>query len=74
MRRSLLICLSLVLALAGWTMAGADDGFYVIPAMKGKYAPVPKTGQTTSYDDPDRRDDGALRKGVAWPPPAFYRQ
>jgi hypothetical protein len=38
--------------------------------MKGKYAPVPKTGQTTSYGN-DTRDDGALRKGVAWPTPRF---
>jgi len=36
--------------------------------MKGNYAPVPKTGQTTSYDT---RDDGALEKGVAWPTPRF---
>ena len=28
-------------------------------------APVPKTGQTTSYDD-KKRDDGELQKGVAW--------
>jgi hypothetical protein len=36
--------------------------------MKGKYAPVPKTGQTTSYAS---GDDGALQKGVAWPTPRF---
>ncbi len=47
MRRALLISLSLVLALVGWSTVCAEDGFYVIPAMKGKYAPVPKTGQTT---------------------------
>jgi hypothetical protein len=49
MRRVLLISLSLVLALVGWSAVCADDGFYVIPAMRGKYAPVPKTGQTVPY-------------------------
>ena len=32
MRRVLLITLSLVLALVGWSAVGAEDGFYVIPA------------------------------------------
>ena len=64
MRRFLLISLSLVLALAGWSAAGAEDGFYVIPSMKV----VPKTGQTITYGT---RDDGALQKGVAWPTPRF---
>jgi len=49
-------------------MVGADDGFYVIPTMKGNFAPVPKTGQTTVYV---AGDDGALQKGVAWPTPRF---
>jgi PKD repeat protein len=30
---------------------------------------LPKTGQTTSYYN---RDDGDLKKGVAWPSPRFY--
>lgn len=68
MRRVLLISLSLVLSLVGWSTVGAEDGFYVIPAMRGKYAPVPKTGQTTSYGT---RDDAVLHKGVAWPTPRF---
>ncbi len=68
MRRALLISLSLVLALVGWSMVCANDGFYVIPVIKGKYAPVPKTGQTASYAT---GDDGALKKGVAWPTPRF---
>jgi hypothetical protein len=68
MRRFLLISLSLVLALAGWSTVGAEDGFYVIPAMRGKYAPVPKTGQTASTLS---KDDGDLEKGVAWPTPRF---
>ena len=68
MRRVLLITLSLVLALVGWSAVGADDGFYVIPSMRGKYAPVPKTGQTTpSYTG----TDGAWKKGVASPTPRF---
>lgn len=64
MKRVLLICLSLVLALVGWSAVGAEDGFYVIPSMKV----VPKTGQTATYGT---RDDGALQKGVAWPTPRF---
>jgi hypothetical protein len=68
LRRILLICLSLVLALGGWSAVCADDGFYVIPAMRGNYTPVPKTGQTETYD---KGDDGALYKGVAWPTPRF---
>jgi|GEM_PF-2839450 len=32
------------------------------------YAPVPRTGQTTSYR---ANDDGDLKKGVAWPSPRF---
>ncbi|MHB8069848.1 MAG: Lcl C-terminal domain-containing protein [Desulfobaccales bacterium] len=74
MKRAWLICLPLVLVLAGGSAACAQDGFYVIPVKKKNYnylgtpAPVPKTGQTTSYGD---RDDGALQKGVAWPQPRF---
>lgn len=37
-------------------------------------APVWQTGQTVSYDihpDPFKIDDGALRRGVAWPNPRF---
>lgn len=69
MRKALLFFLSLVLmALVGWSTVGADDGFYVIPCMRGNYAPVPKTGQTTPSDT---GTDGALRKGVAWPTPRF---
>ncbi len=58
MRRALLMTLSLVLALAGWSTVGAGDGFYVIPAMKGNYDPVPKTGQTLSYS---AKDDGDMK-------------
>jgi len=66
MRKVLLISLSLVLALVGWSAVCADDGFYVIGG--GKSASVPKTGQTASYA---AGDDGALKKGVAWPTPRF---
>ena len=68
MRRVLLITLSLVLALVGWSAVCAEDGFYVIPTMKGNYAPVPKTGQTEKYGT---GDNGAFEKGVAWPTPRF---
>jgi hypothetical protein len=34
-------------------------------------AAVPRTGQTTSYMSLFHNDDGALRKGVAWPSPRF---
>jgi hypothetical protein len=64
MKRVLLICLSLVLVLGGWSAAFAEDGFYVIPSMKV----VPKTGQTVTYGT---RDDGALQRGVASPTPRF---
>jgi len=67
MRRALLIFLSLVLALIGWSAVCAQD-FYVVPVIKGKYAPVPKTGQTTKYFT---GDDGGWEKGVAWPTPRF---
>lgn len=68
MKKALVLTLSVILALLGLTGVSADDSFYVIPTMKGHYAPVPKTGQTTSYG---ARDDGALEKGVAWPTPRF---
>jgi hypothetical protein len=68
MRRALLIFLSLVFALVGGTTVCAEDGFYVISGIKGKYAPVPKTGQITSYGT---RDDGALHKAAASPTPRF---
>ncbi|MBF0551988.1 MAG: DUF1566 domain-containing protein [Deltaproteobacteria bacterium] len=39
------------------------------PVVASSYpAPVPRTGQTTSYG---AGDDGALQKGVAWPNPRF---
>jgi hypothetical protein len=68
MRRALLIFLSMVLALVCWSTASADDVLYVIGGGTGKYAPVPKTGQTTPYV---AGDDGTLQKGVAWPTPRF---
>ena len=68
MRRALLIFLSLILVLVGSSAVCAEDGFYVIPCMRGNYAPVPKTGQTTPYV---AGDDGTLQKGVAWPAPRF---
>jgi hypothetical protein len=66
MPRVLLFFLPLVLALAGWQVSTAGDGFYAIPVLRGNYAPVPKTGQTYSYYP---GDDGDLEKGVVWPSP-----
>ena len=63
-----MISLSLVLALVGWSAVCAEDGFYILPVIKGKYAPVPKTGFTGSVAT---GDDGDLKKGVAWPSPRF---
>ena len=34
-------------------------------------APVPQTGQATSYDATYNSDDGALKKGIPWPTPRF---
>lgn len=68
MRRVLLMSLLMTLALAGWGTVCADDGFYVIPGQKAKYAPVPQTGQITPYAT---GDDGNLKKGVTWPTPRF---
>ncbi|MHB8069849.1 MAG: Lcl C-terminal domain-containing protein [Desulfobaccales bacterium] len=75
MRRAWLICLPLILALAGWSAVCAKDEFYVIIVKEKKfsypytpYAPLPKSGQTASYGP---RDDGVLQKGAAWPNPRF---
>ena len=67
MRRAFFVALALVLAIVGWGLVCAQD-FYVVPVQKGNFAPVPKTGQTTSYTP---GDDGDLEKGVAWPIPRF---
>jgi len=69
MKRVLVVFMSLVLALVGWTTVCADDGFYVVAGQKANYAPVPKTGQTNPYGLTGT--DGALQKGVAWPTPRF---
>jgi hypothetical protein len=69
MKRAMLIPLSLVLALVGSSTVGAQDEFYVISGVKRNYAPVPKTGQTTSYAF--GIDDGGYQKGVASPTPRF---
>lgn len=44
------------------------EGFETPRATLMPPAPVEKTGQTKSYG---RRDDGALKKGIAWPKPRF---
>ena len=38
------------------------------------YSPVPRTGQTNTYEMEDYGADGALQKGVAWPIPRFTVQ
>ena len=71
MRRALLISLSLVLALVGWTTVCADDGFYVISGHERKICPG-------SQDRSDgilcrgRRRGFAEGRGLAHP--ALYRQ
>ena len=67
MRRMFWICLFVFGLIVSWTLVCAAD-FYVIPTKKKNYAPVEKTGQTTSHAD---YDDGYYEKGVAWPNPRF---
>ena len=54
-----------VMQLPNWTYEGIS--FYVYPHQESP-APVPKTGQITSYRD---GDDGDYQMGVAWPAPRF---
>jgi hypothetical protein len=68
MRKFLWFFLALVVALAGWSTVYADDGFFVISGMRVNYAPVSKTGQTTSQA---AGDDGTWKKGVASPTHRF---
>jgi len=67
MKRLLWVCLLVLGLIFSWTLVYAGDS-NVIPSKKNNYAPVAKTGQTTSYRT---HDDGDLRKGVAWPTPRF---
>lgn len=67
MKRMLWMCmLVFVFVLSGMIVYAGD--FYVISGMKKNFAPVPKTGQATSYST---GDDGDLQKGVGWPDPRF---
>lgn len=50
------------------TFFSTDSVALELDAAAASPAPVEKTGQKTSYAS---RDDGALRKGVAWPKPRF---
>jgi hypothetical protein len=54
--------------LAGKTAWGLTSGAWGVITGTGPYAPVPKTGQTTSYAT---GDDGDLQMGVEWPVPRF---
>ena len=67
MRKMFWICLFVFGLIVSWTLVCAAD-FYVIPTKKKNYAPVEKTGQTSSYFG---YDDGDLKKGVTWPSPRF---
>jgi hypothetical protein len=69
MKRTVLISAMVLALIFCWSMTYAEDGFYVIVGKKRNYAPVEKTGQTTTYIT---GDDGYLRKGVAWPNPRFF--
>ncbi len=68
MKRMILICLLVIAVVLSLSVVSAEDGFYVIATMKKNYAPVPKTGQTTSYAT---GDDGDLEKGISLPNPRF---
>jgi len=59
MRNRHILATALLLVLAAAVTASANYA---------SYAPVPRTGQTTSYGT---SDDGALEKGIAWPTPRF---
>jgi hypothetical protein len=68
MKNILLICMLTFGLVLSWSIVSAEDGFYVIPVKKKDYAPVPKTGQTTSYAT---GDDGDLQMGMSWSDPRF---
>lgn len=64
-----------LLALLGgcFWLGGEDEvivGEVLLSEPVSPIAPVPKTGQSSSYDFA-HVDDGGLRKGVAWPNPRF---
>lgn len=69
MKRMIFIGLLVFGLMLSWTIVSAEDDFYVIPTKKKNYAPVPKTGQTSSYAT---GDDGDLQMGVPWPDPRFF--
>ena len=68
MQKMIFICTLIFSLVLSWILVSAQDGFYVISTKKQNYAPVPKTGQTTSYAN---GDDGDLELGVASPNPRF---
>jgi hypothetical protein len=67
MKRIFLICMLVFGLVLSWGMACFGDSD-VIPVKKKNFAPVEKTGQTTSYAT---GDDGDLESGVIWPNPRF---
>ena len=67
----LLVAVCVTLGLVFVAPHSVLSDFYVIPVVKGNVgppAPVPKTGQTTSYAT---GDDGDLQMGMSWPTPRF---
>ena len=68
MKKKILFCTLIFSLVLSWILVSAQDGFYVISTKKQNYAPVPKTGQTTSYAT---GDDGDLELGVTSPNPRF---
>lgn len=57
-----------VVVKCGWRPHCEIDVAFLEQCADGDGAPVPRTGQTTSYAT---GDDGDLQKGVAWPNPRF---
>jgi hypothetical protein len=67
MKKILLLSILAFSLVLSWGMACFGD-FYVIPVKKKNFAPVPQTGQKTSYAT---GDDGNWQKGIAPPNPRF---
>jgi len=63
----------LIIFVLSVSISAAQDKVVVIPLFDdqkatGQPAPIPRTGQTTTYET---GDDGDFQKGVAWPNPRF---
>lgn len=78
MKRAVLISTLVLVLVFCWSMACAEDAFFVIVGKKRNYAPVEKSGVTKWYNsDGDETacsgtgQDGEYQKGIAWPSPRF---